>query len=44
MKDVLQADEKAVENNEENENGDALAVTEEGELIASMEKGSEEES
>jgi segregation and condensation protein B len=43
MKDVLQADEKAAGNNEENENGEALAVTEEGELIANMDKGSEEE-
>ena len=43
MKDVLQADEKALGNNEENENGEALAVTEEGELIANMDKGSEEE-
>src|SRR5688572_7876807 len=43
MKDVLQADEKAPGNNEENENSEALAVTEEGELIANMDKGSEEE-
>ena len=44
MKDVLQADDKAAGNNEENENGEALAVTEEGELIANMDKGSEDES
>ena len=44
MKDVLQADEKESGNSEENESGEALAVTEEGELIANMDKGSEEES
>ncbi|HEX6191303.1 MAG TPA: SMC-Scp complex subunit ScpB [Chitinophagaceae bacterium] len=44
MKDVLQPDEKTAENNDENENGEALAVTEEGELIANLEKDGGEES